>query len=220
MEVYRKILQIICSILFKSKIMKKCYLVFSMLGIIVVACNSPKQKEIAKAVVAKAEPNTVVDKVKRGQLLVASVGCNDCHSPKIMTDRGPEVDPERRLSGHPFQENLPPYDKETAKSYVLFSMGLTAAVGPWGTSFAANLTPDESGIGNWSEAQFLKAIKEGKFKGMDNTRPLLPPMPWTEYRNLPDEDLKAIFAYLKTIKPIDNVVPAAILATPQPLEAK
>jgi hypothetical protein len=45
-------------------------------------------------------------------------------------------------------------------------------------------------------------------------------MPWTEYRNLPDEDLKAIFAYLKTIKPIDNVVPAAILATPQPLEAK
>ena len=99
-------------------------------------------------------------------------------------------------------------------------MGLTTAVGPWGTSFAANLTPDETGIGNWSEAQFLKAIKEGKFKGMENTRPLLPPMPWTEYRNFPDEDLKAIFAYLKTIKPIDNVVPAAILATPQPLEAK
>tara|TARA_R110002094_G_scaffold3622_1_gene11771 strand:- start:315 stop:614 length:300 start_codon:yes stop_codon:yes gene_type:complete len=99
-------------------------------------------------------------------------------------------------------------------------MGLTAAVGPWGTSFAANLTPDETGIGNWSEAQFLKAIKEGKFKGMENTRPLLPPMPWTEYRNFTDEDLKAIFAYLKTIKPIDNVVPAAILATPQPLEAK
>ena len=200
--------------------MKKCYLVFSMLGIIVVACNSPKQKEIAKAVVAKAEPNTVVDRVTRGKLLVASIGCNDCHSPKIMTERGPEVDAERRLSGHPSQENLPPYDKETSKSYVLFTMGLTATVGPWGTSFAANLTPDETGIGNWSEAQFLKAIKEGKFKGMDNTRPLLPPMPWTEYRNLPDEDLKAIFAYLKTIKPIDNVVPAAILATPQPLEAK
>ena len=200
--------------------MKKCYLVFSMLGIILIACNSPKQKEIAKAVVAKAEPNTVVDRVTRGKLLVASIGCNDCHSPKIMTERGPEVDAERRLSGHPSQENLPPYDKETSKSYVLFTMGLTATVGPWGTSFAANLTPDETGIGNWSEAQFLKAIKEGKFKGMDNTRPLLPPMPWTEYRNLPDEDLKAIFAYLKTIKPIDNVVPAAILATPQPLEAK
>jgi len=200
--------------------MKKCYLAFSVLGIICIACNSPKQKEITKAVVPKVEPNTVVDKVKRGQQLVASVGCNDCHSPKIMTDRGPEVDPERRLSGHPSHETLPPYDKETAKSYVLFSMGSTAAIGPWGTSFSANLTSDETGIGSWTEQQFLKAIKEGKFKGMDGTRPLLPPMPWTEYRNLPDEDLKAIFAYLKTVKPIDNVVPAAILSTPQLLEAK
>ncbi|MCK0147094.1 c-type cytochrome [Arenibacter sp. F26102] len=191
-----------------------------MMGIIFIACNSPKQKEIATKEMAKTETIPVVDKVKRGEQLVASVGCNDCHSPKIMTDRGPEVDPDRRLSGHPSDEHLPPYDKETAKSYVLFSMGLTAAVGPWGTSFAANLTPDESGIGNWSEAQFLKAIKEGKFKGMDGTRPMLPPMPWTEYRNFSDEDLAAIFAYLKSIKPIDNVVPAAILSTPQPLEAK
>tara|TARA_R110000796_G_scaffold52146_4_gene122966 strand:+ start:16301 stop:16597 length:297 start_codon:yes stop_codon:yes gene_type:complete len=77
-----------------------------MLGILCISCNSPKQKEIAKAVVAKAEPNTIVDKVTRGQQLVASVGCNDCHSPKIMTERGPEVDPDRRLSGHPSQENL------------------------------------------------------------------------------------------------------------------
>lgn len=200
--------------------MKKCYLALTIMGVMSIACNSPKQKEIAKAAIPKVESTTAGDKVTRGHQLVTSVGCNDCHSPKIMTDRGPEVDPERRLSGHPSQENLPPYDKETAKSYVLFSMGLTAAVGPWGTSFAANLTPDETGIGNWSEAQFLKAIKEGKFKGMDGTRPLLPPMPWTEYRNFSNEDLKAIFAYLKTIKPIDNIVPAAILSTPQALEAK
>tara|TARA_R110000744_G_scaffold85424_6_gene166954 strand:+ start:962 stop:1564 length:603 start_codon:yes stop_codon:yes gene_type:complete len=200
--------------------MKKCFLAFSILGIMFIACNSPKQNEVAKAIVAKVEPNTVVDKVTRGQQLVASVGCNDCHSPKIMTDRGLEVDPQRRLSGHPSQENLPPYDKETAKSYVLFNMSLTAAIGPWGTSFAANLTPDETGIGNWSEAQFVKAIKEGKFMGMDNTRPLLPPMPWTEYRNFPDEDLAAIFAYLKTIKPVDNVVPAPIQPAPQLLGAK
>ena len=55
---------------------------------------------------------------------------------------------------------------------------------------------------------------------MDNTRPLLPPMPWTEYRNFPDEDLAAIFAYLKTIKPVDNVVPAPIQPAPQLLGAK
>ena len=190
--------------------MKKCYLALTIMGVMSIACNSPKQKEIAKTEVPKVEPNTVVNKVKRGQLLVASVGCNDCHSPKIMTDRGPEIDPDRRLLGHPSQEGLPPYDKETAKAYVLFSIGLTAAIGPWGTSFAANLTPDETGIGNWTEAQFIKAIKEGKFKGMEGTRPLLPPMPWTEYRNFPKEDLAAIFAYLKTINPVENVVPAAI----------
>ena len=74
--------------------MKKCFLAFSILGIMFIACNSPKQNEVAKAIVAKVEPNTVVDKVTRGQQLVASVGCNDCHSPKIMTDRGLEVDPQ------------------------------------------------------------------------------------------------------------------------------
>ncbi|MCM4150998.1 diheme cytochrome c-553 [Arenibacter sp. N53] len=200
--------------------MTKCYLALSLVVLMFIACNSPKEKEVLKKEVAKAETNSTVDLVKRGENLVASVGCNDCHSPKIMTDKGPEVDPERRLSGHPSYEKLAPYDKETAKSYVLFTMGLTAAVGPWGTSFAANLTPDETGIGNWSESQFLKAIKEGKFKGMDGTRPLLPPMPWTEYRHFPDEDLKAIFAYLKTVKPVDNVVPAPIPPSPQLLGAK
>lgn len=200
--------------------MTKCYLSIGIIGIMLIACNSPKEKEVAKKEVAKAETNSTVDMVKRGENLVASVGCNDCHSPKIMTDKGPEVDLNRRLSGHPAQETLPPYDKETAKSYVLFNMGSTAAIGPWGTSFSANLTPDETGIGNWTEQQFLKAIKEGKFKGMDGTRPLLPPMPWTEYRNLPDEDLKAIFAYLKTVNPVDNVVPAAVPPSPQLLGAK
>lgn len=185
--------------------MKKYFLVISILALILLGCNSPKQKEVAKV-----ESKPVMDKVKRGEQLVASVGCNDCHSPKIMTEKGPEVDPERRLSGHPNQETLAPYDKETAKAYILFNMGLTAAIGPWGTSFAANLTPDDTGIGQWTEAQFIKSIKEGKFKGMDGTRPLLPPMPWTEYRNFPEEDLAAIFAYLKTIKPVQNAVPAAI----------
>jgi hypothetical protein len=86
---------------------------------------------------------------------------------------------------------------------------LTAWVGPWGISYAANLTPDETGIGNWSEQQFIKAIREGKLKGMDGTRPLLPPMPWQEFGQMKDEELKAIFAYLKTIKPVNNVVPPA-----------
>ena len=70
------------------------------------------------------------------------------------------------------------------------------------------VTSDATGIGNWKEEQFIKAIREGKYKGLDNTRPLLPPMPWFVYKNLTDDDLKSIFAFLKSTNPVKNVVPA------------
>jgi hypothetical protein len=180
-------------------------------GFILVRCTKgesaePERKTLAaKPILSKAEL------VKRGEYLVNSIGCDDCHSPKIMGPNGPEVDPERRLSGHPADQKLGIIkDKSIIKDYALFDMGLTAAVGPWGTSFAANLTPDDTGTGNWTEAQFIKAIREGKFKGLDGGRPLLPPMPWFVYKNLTDDDLRSIFAYLQTMKPVSNIVPAAI----------
>ncbi len=148
------------------------------------------------------------DPVQRGQFLVTVGGCNDCHTPKTMTDKGPVPDMSRMLSGHPAGEVLGPYDKNTVGPWVLLSPGLTAAVGPWGTSFAANLTPSESGLGSWTEEQFMKALKEGKHMGMDNTRPIMPPMPWQPISMMQDSDLKAIYAYLKSIPPVDNVVPA------------
>ena len=123
---------------------------------------------------------------------------------------GPVPDTLRLLSGHPANETLAPFDKEILKSYVLFNTNSTAATGPWGTSFAANLTPDQTGIGSWTEDQFVRAMKEGKWKGLENSRNLLPPMPWQGYGQMPEEDLKAIFAYLKSIKPVNNLVPMAI----------
>ncbi|MBD0834119.1 c-type cytochrome [Aestuariibaculum suncheonense] len=151
-----------------------------------------------------------INLVERGEYLVDLGGCHHCHSPKIMTDHGPVPDSNRLLSGHPADEVLPPYDKETAKGYALFSMGFTAFTGPWGTSFAANLTPDDSGIGAWTETQFVKSIREGKLKGQDGGRMLLPPMPWQDFAKLTNEDLSAIFAYLKSLPSVDNVVPAPI----------
>jgi hypothetical protein len=148
--------------------------------------------------------------VKRGAYLVNTSACHDCHSPKVMTPRGPEPDPARLLSGHPSEIQLAPINKEVLKGWVLFNEHNTAAVGPWGVSFSANISGDETGIGAWSEEQFLKAIKEGKYKGMEGSRSLLPPMPWPVYRNMTDEDLLAIFAYLKTTKPVRNIVPAPI----------
>jgi hypothetical protein len=149
--------------------------------------------------------------VARGKYIVTIGGCNDCHSPKIMTPQGPAPDPSRLLSGHIQTEALPTLGKDAGKDgWVRFSMGLTAASGPWGVSFAANLTPHDTGIGNWSFEQFKTAIQKGKYKGLESSRTLLPPMPWQAYKNIREEDLKAIFAYLKSLPPVDNLVPQTI----------
>jgi hypothetical protein len=149
------------------------------------------------------------DQIARGHYLVSIMGCNDCHSPKVMTPQGPVADTTRLLSGHPSKMPIGAVDQNTSKEWLLFSPNLTAFVGPWGTSYAANISSSESGIGNWTEEQFFRAIREGKYKGLANSRPLLPPMPWQEFRHATDEDLSAIFAYLKSTPPVDNVVPAA-----------
>lgn len=174
------------------------------------AKNPAPQAEVSDTKVAQLDSSALV---KRGEYLVTISGCNDCHSPKVMTPNGPEPDPKRILSGHPAEEALPAItDKKMAApgQWVLFGPSLTAAVGPWGTSFAANLTPDDTGIGPWTEKQFFKAIREGKFKGMDGTRPLLPPMPWFNFAKMSDEDLRAVFMYLKSLPPVKNAVPAPV----------
>ena len=184
--------------------MKRIYLYPALIAVLLFAC-APKTNEPVKTVEI-----SLADQIAKGENLVTVLGCNDCHSPKVMTAMGPVPDTLRLLSGHPADEQLPTYQKEILKSYVLFNMNSTAAIGPWGTSFAANLTSDATGIGNWTEEQFMRAMKMGKWKGLENSRNLLPPMPWQGYSQMPDEDLKAIFAYLKSIKPVNNAVPMAI----------
>jgi hypothetical protein len=148
--------------------------------------------------------------VARGQYLVGIMGCNDCHSPKVFGPQGPTLDTERLLSGHPADLVIGKYDPAIFSDWVLFNHHNTAAAGPWGVSFAANLTSHETGIGNWTLDQFRKALKEGKYKGLDGARMLLPPMPWPNYANISEEDLEAIFTYLKSTKPVQNIVPAPI----------
>ncbi|QIA09982.1 cytochrome c [Draconibacterium halophilum] len=149
--------------------------------------------------------------VVRGEYLVTIMGCNDCHSPKRMGPNGPELIPELLLSGYPGDRPILDFDSTlTNNGFAVFYPDLTGSAGPWGMSFAANLTPDATGIGTWTEEQFKKALKEGKYKGLDGTRMLLPPMPVLNFRDIKDEDVKAIFAYLKSLKPVHNVVPAAI----------
>jgi hypothetical protein len=73
-------------------------------------------------------------------------------------------------------------------------------------TYSVNLTPDKNtGLGIWTEDMFVKAIKTGKHMG--TSRDIQPPMPWQDYRNATDEDLKAVFAYLRSVPPIVNRVP-------------
>ena len=149
--------------------------------------------------------------IQRGDYLVTTIGCNDCHSPKRMGSQGPEIIPELMLSGYQADIPLAKIDKNVLqKGWVLFTGDLNAAVGPWGVSFSANITSDATGIGNWPEENFIRAMKQGKFKGIDGSRSLLPPMPWSNYAKMTDDDVKAIYAFLKSTKPVHNIVPMAI----------
>lgn len=148
--------------------------------------------------------------VARGHYLVAVMGCGDCHSPKKFGPMGPQEDTSLLLSGYPSSMPVAYIDTATLKNWVLFNGMQVSAVGPWGVSFAANITSDSTGIGNWTEEQFVTALRQGKSKGLANNRMLLPPMPWPNYVHLKDEDMKAIFAYLKSTKPIKNVVPEPV----------
>jgi mono/diheme cytochrome c family protein len=149
--------------------------------------------------------------VKWGEHLVTIGGCHDCHTPKIMGPMGPADDSTILLSGHPANMPIPDIDRAMIESKgLVVTQTLTSWAGPWGVSFSANLTSDSTGIGAWKEEQFFMALREGKYKGLAGSRELLPPMPWHMYRHMTDDELKAVFAYLKSTKPIKNVVPAPL----------
>jgi len=175
--------------------------------VLLVFCNEPVKKETLVAAEAISHDSLV----KRGAYLVTLMGCNHCHSPKKMGPEGPYPDPDRLLSGYPAEMPGAKFDTGTAKNWILFDRMLTSYIGPWGTTYSANITSDSTGIGSWTEQQFFKAIREGKYKGLDNSRPLLPPMPWQDFAKASDDDLRAIFFYLKSTKPVKNVVPEAMI---------
>ena len=167
---------------------------------------------LLQQVALASESNKNQELIKRGEYLIGFGGCNDCHTPKIFTPKGPEPDPNRILSGYPSDAKLPEIPQGMIgpeKWGALTNNDLTAWFGPWGVSFAANLTPDKgTGLGSWTEDLFIKTMRTGKHLGVG--RDLLPPMPWFALAVLTDEDLRAVFAYLKSIKPIENMVPQPI----------
>jgi mono/diheme cytochrome c family protein len=142
---------------------------------------------IAAALAASALPASAETPLERGTYLVRSiVACGNCHTPQ--TPEGPA--PGMELAGQKVIE-------EDAM-----------------TAYAPNITQDtETGIGGWTDEQIMKAIREG-------IRPdgslIGPPMPFAQYRQMSDTDVKAVVAYLRTVKPVKNVMPKSEYRIPLP----
>ena len=187
---------------------KKATLYYLITGtIMLAACSNESGKS--------SEPKEMTEEqlIKHGEYLTTIMDCNTCHSPKIMTEKGPMPDPNRMLSGHPGDSPLDLSGFDLSKTPLgpwIFAHGdFTAYAGPWGISYGANITPDITGIGNFTLENFHMAFQKGKFHGSADGRDLLPPMPWQNFSRLPADDVKAIFTYLtKKVQPVSNVPPS------------
>ena len=154
--------------------------------------------------------------VEHGAYMVRAMGCNDCHTPWKMGPKGPEPDMSRALTGHPAGLVMPPPPALPPGPWGWVGAATnTAFAGPWGVSFTANLTPDpETGLGKWTEEMFIATMRTGRHQGKG--RPVLPPMPVQILAALNDEDIRDLFAYLQSLAPVSNRVPAPI----DPVEEK
>lgn len=181
--------------------------------VLAVACAQPAPPA--------ATPSPTPNPVERGKYIVTTSACNDCHTPAKMGPNGPEPDMDRMLSGHPESlkitkpANLDPKGPWMAAVDATF----TTWSGPWGISYTANLTPDNNtGLGQWTEQMFIDTIRKGKHMG--TSRDLLPPMPWPVFRNWTDDDIKSVWAYLRTIPAVSNHVPDPVPPPGAPAPAK
>ncbi len=181
-----------------------------VLGGVLAAFSVACSQQSSAAPASSANDSSQDTLVARGAMLVLTGDCNACHTPKKMGPAGPEPDMSRMLSGHSENDGIStPYAPVPNTPWMIAAtLDTTAWSGPWGVSFAANLTPDpNTGLrsGVWTEDLFVKTLRTGKHMG--TARDLLPPMPWQGLGKLSDEDLKAIWTYLGTIPPINNHVP-------------
>lgn len=151
--------------------------------------------------------------VKRGEYLVKIAGCGDCHSPH---GKDGKPIPGLELSGHPENMPLPKWKPEMLKDNILATINpsFTAFASPMGVAVAGNLTPDEeTGIGKLTAEMLIESWRTGNHWKFDK-RPVLPPMPIQAYMHMTDEDIRAIHAYLMSLKPVKNAAPASIVAPP------
>jgi mono/diheme cytochrome c family protein len=143
--------------------------------------------------------------LEHGKYIATIAGCTDCHTPLK-----PEYQDLTRLSLD--QLKILAFDGGAATDEARFLAGGRAFdLGPAGILLTRNLTPDQqTGLGSWTDEQIKLAIKSGVEK---EGRVLFPVMPYHVYNGMADADLDAVVAYLRSVDPISNQVPASTIPT-------
>ncbi len=173
--------------------MKKIFLTLPFLGLLI---GLPVQLSAQEQIPRDWEQKSFVE---RGKYLVLHLAeCIGCHTPLTRGGAGPNM--KLLLSGVPAKFA----GKKKGPPQVAGFPGRGGA-----RYYPKNLTPhSETGIGKWTESQFVRAFKT--MTRPDGTRYGKSQMPWDEVKNMKEADIKAIYRYLRTIKAIDNKVPKNI----------
>lgn len=190
----------ICSVLNISSL-----LIIAAVSIVTVGCSQKPATEVAYS----------PERLEIGQAIVEGWNCSFCHTPQISGPDGKLMpDPKRLMSGHPADDKIPavPEMVMTSPEWMEFLDNLDSTV--WATDnlivFSANLTPDdETGIGTWTEVEFVETIREGRHRGIE--RRIKYPMPWQELSEVSDEELLSVYEYLMSLETVSNKVPPSIV---------
>lgn len=186
----------------KSPIGRPLFLTLLLCG----ACGAPPSEPEAVRPETATTSNPQLQ-VARGGDLVRFAGCSDCHTPmKFDPELGsPVPDLSRAFSGHP-QGAPDPSGSPGEGDQAVIGSTFTSFRLPFGVVYAANLTPDEdTGLGKWTREEFIRSMRNGHRRG--DGRAILPPMPWQNLSQQSDEDLEAVYAYLRSLPAIRNRVP-------------
>ncbi len=180
-------------------------LLIAAVSLIAMSCRQKPATEVAYS----------PERLEMGQAIVEGWNCTFCHTPQIQGPGGNFIaDLKRFMSGHPSDEEIPavPDMVMTSPEWMEFLDNLGSTV--WATDnllvFSANLTPDdETGIGTWTETEFVETIRQGRHRGIE--RRIKYPMPWRELSEVSDEELLSVYEYLMSLEPVNNNVPASIV---------
>jgi mono/diheme cytochrome c family protein len=153
-----------------------------LVATVAVSCSGKKAESPTGEAGNGAAATGSMTPLQRGEILAYTSGCHDCHTPGTFYGA---PDFERQLSGS--------------------ELGWQ---GPWGVTYARNLTPDpETGLGTWTDDEIIRALRSGVRK---DGSPILPPMPWQNFARMPAEDMSALIAYLRSVPAVKHAPPERV----------